>query len=194
MPLRDVNLLPKFERQHSGGGWLSIFLFIIVIIAMIIFIYAYFSTKSDLKKVEENYNRINEEVNLKETELETLQSEEGSNLETAVSFVDGHLILTSTLIVELNDLLAEYSYLTEYQYNTENVTITTNVEKLDNVAQYTTDLTVSQYLNDVKVNNISTFTIGDDEDEDSINIDVVPRYEAVYTLDINKRQLKGVAE
>lgn len=187
--LPDINLLPKIERESYTKNLIILILIALIIISYILIGFYYFYTKKQLETLNENYSNLNEEVHLKTTELEQLQS--GSSLlEQAISFVENFQIPTSIFITELDNLLPDNSYLSEYQYNNGSTNITVNFESLDKVAQYTTSLTNSNYIIDTKVDQVETFTLGESNEVEE-QFDTIPRYRTNFTLITDKQKLKG---
>lgn len=187
--LPDINLLPKIERESYTKNLIILILIALIIISYILIGFYYFYTKKQLETLNENYSNLNEEVHLKTTELEQLQS--GSSLlEQAISFVENFQIPTSIFITELDNLLPDNSYLSEYQYNNGSTNITVNFESLDKVAQYTTSLTNSNYIVDTKVDQVETFTLGESNEVEE-QFDTIPRYRTNFTLITDKQKLKG---
>lgn len=187
--LPDINLLPKIERESYTKNLIILILIALIIISYILIGFYYFYTKKQLETLNENYSNLNEEVHLKTTELEQLQS--GSSLlEQAISFVENFQIPTSIFITELDNLLPDNSYLSEYQYNNGSTNITVNFESLDKVAQYTTSLTNSNYIVDTKVDQVETFSLGESNEVEE-QFDTIPRYRTNFTLITDKQKLKG---
>lgn len=190
--LPEVNLLPKYERESS----IKYLLFIIFIVLMLIFhlfigIY-YFITKSNLEAVKDEYTQLNEQLNILTAELKQLEDGGNSSLGQAVTIVEQHEIPTSNFITELDSLLPNNGYLSEYEYENGDTKVVAHFETLDTVANYTTELTTSDYITDTKVDEVETFMLKDEEaDEDIEQFDLIPRYEANFSLIVNKQQLKG---
>lgn len=184
--LRDINLLPKYERESSSLFYLFIALLLITLLSYVMISFYYFTTKSKLANAELEYAELNEKVELLQTQLNELETEEG-NLDRAVAFVENYNIPTSILIDELVELLPDHSYLKEYRYQTREVNLETHFELLDDTALYTTNLLTSNYIRDTKVDYIKTFTLKDEGGQFS----KIPRYEAKFDLVIDTHSLKG---
>ena len=187
--LPDINLLPKIERESYTKNLIILILIALIIISYILIGFYYFYTKKQLETLNENYSNLNEEVHLKTTELEQLQS--GSSLlEQAISFVENFQIPTSIFITELDNLLPSNSELSEYQYINGSTNITVNFESVEKVAQDTTSLTNSNYIVDTKVDQVETFTLGESNEVEE-QFDTIPRYRTNFTLITDKQKLKG---
>src|SRR5699024_201660 len=125
----------------------------------------------------------------------SLETDEGSAYEQAVAFAEYYSVPTSFLITELNRLLPDDSYLSDYTYSTSEVKIVSHFETLDTLANYTTKLMNSDFLTDVKVESINTFTLKEEETEDdATQFDVIPRYDGDFSLTINKQKIKEESE
>lgn len=188
--LPNINLLPEFERDSSRKNMLLLVLIGFIFISYIVIAFFYFYTKTNLESVNLEHTEISEEVTLKTTELEELEAG-SSSIEQAISFVENYEIPTSSFITELDFLLPNHSYLSEYDYRNGDTSVTVSFETLDKVAEYTTNLTNSDYIVDTKVENIDTFFIGDVVDEETEQFDAIPRYETNFSLVADKEKLKG---
>lgn len=181
-----INLLPEYEKERKSVFYLFIALTVITFIAYGMTIYFYFSTKSSLKDLDVEYSQLEDRVSLLRSQVEQAETDSGS-LEQAVAVVEDNNILTSILINNLTQLLPDHSYLSNYRYQSREVKLVTQFETLDTVALYTTNLLNTPHIRDTKVDNISTFTLKEEED----NVSITPRYEANFTLQINANSLKG---
>lgn len=201
--MREINLLPQYERKSQNLFYYFLLFLIVILISYSLFGFYYFSTKSKVKAVDIKQAELNVDMEELDMELNQETADETLSIEQAVLFAENYNIPTSTLILELNDLLPEQSYLSDYTYSNKVSNIIVHFETLDAIANYTSDLTTTDFLEDAKVNGISTFELKEDADqdedeyedeeivEDEIQFDIIPRYEADFTLDINKEKLKG---
>lgn len=192
--LPDINLLPKYERQSSSHYYLFIVMIVLAMLSYVIIGYLYFSSKSKLKTAEAEYTELAAKADELRLEIDQLEAGGVATLEQAVTFVESKNILTSAFITEINDLLPVESYLSEYEYGNQNAKVTAHLETLDKVANYSNELSNSTYVTDTKVDTVDTFTLKEEETEDQIDFMTIPRYEAVFTLQINKETLKGAQE
>lgn len=87
-------------------------------------------------------------------------------------------------------MLPDYAYLSEYAYDEGSITIQSQFETMDVAAEYVARLVGSDYINDVKVDEIETFTIDEDEEDDT-SYTTVPRYDVRHSLEANMNKLKG---
>ena len=189
--LPEINLLPEYRRDSH---LLSIVYYIFIALILLSFValgYFYFSTKSKFETLSQEATELTEKRDLLAAEKEELESDDGSAYEQAVRFAQNYAVPTSKLIDELNHLLPDNSYLSDYSYRSSEVTILSHFETLDKVAQYTNLLNRSDYISDAKVNSINTFSLKEEEtEEESVQFEVIPRYESDFSLTIDKRMLK----
>lgn len=188
--LPEINLLPEV-RQESSTQAILFFIFVgLVIVSFIVMGYLYFSTNSKLSSAQSESSELSEERDTLEIQKASLESDEGSAYEQAVTFAEYYAVPTSLLITELNRLLPDESYLSDYTYSSDEVKLVTHFETLDTIADYTTKLINSDYLTDSTVESINTFSLKEEEVEGASQFDVVPRYEGDFSLTINKNKLK----
>ena len=190
--LPDINLLPKYERQSASTYYVFIAMIIILFTSLLFLGCYFFLTKHKLQETEAKYEQLNIEAEGLKAQVEQLESGGTPSLEQAVSFVESHSIPTSVFITELNDLLPEQSYLSEYEYGSQVAKVTVDFETLDIVAGYTTKLIKSDLIKDTKIDEVETFVLKEEEQEENqVMFDTIPRYKTVFTLQVDKQKLKG---
>lgn len=186
--LPDINLLPKYERQSSFS---SIIFFIGLVICLLLFavmLFFYFDTKGDIKAANVDLQRLNEQKTLLEAKLAAHDMEDsGVMFENAVRYAEHHIIPTSYFIDELITLLPENSYLSHYNYSGQIVEIDTQFETMTAAATYVAKLNKSDYVKDVKVNQMDAFEFEPLEDED---FNSIPRYHVRYSIDVKQSKLR----
>lgn len=188
--LPEINLLPEV-RQESSAQAILFFIFVgLVIVSFIVMGYLYFSTNSKLSSAQSESTELSDERDTLQIQIASLESDEGSAYEQAVTFAEYYAIPTSFLITELNRLLPDESYLTDYTYSSSEVNLVSHFETLDTVADYTTKLINSDYLIDSTVESIETFSLKEEELEGASQFEVVPRYESEFLLTIDKEKMK----
>lgn len=193
--LANINLLPEFEKQSRAGSIIIIGLLIIILFGSLFVGYEYFSTNKNLDSAKSKQSSLQTEVDALNAQLFALQNENTTDsLEDSVLFVDNYNFPTSKYIRDLVSLLPENGYLTSYNYSTLDAGITTGFETLDKIANYTTALTISDYNFDAKLNNVSTAVFDGVEEADEYDFNILSRYEANFSLQIDKDALKGEAE
>lgn len=189
--LPEINLLPEFRRDNHIQSFFFYLFVVLILLSFVVIGYFYFTTNSKLETLSQQSSELSEQRDLLAAQKAELESDKGSAYEQAVTFVQNYAVPTSTLIVELNHLLPENSYLSNYDYSSSGVNIQSHFETLDAVAQYTNLLTNSELISDTKVDSINTFTLKEEETEDvSTQFNTIPRYESDFSLTINKRKLK----
>lgn len=189
--LPEINLLPEVRQESSLQAILFYIFVALIIISFIVMGYLYFSTNSKLSSAQAETSELSDERDTLQIKKASLETDEGSAYEQAVAFAEYYTIPTSFLITELNRLLPDDSYLSDYTYGSSEVKIVSHFETLDTLANYTTKLTNSDLLTDVKVESINTFTLKEEETEDdATQFDVIPRYDGDFSLTINKRKIK----
>lgn len=190
--LPNVNLLPQYERERSSN-YIFFLIFIIVILLAYIFLGVYyFTTKGKLEAVSAEVQQLTEERNQLEIKVAELETDGSSSLEQAVSFVEQYELPTSELIVELDNILPDHSYLMEYAYDAHVTKVNAHFETLDTLAEYTSSLLASDFIQDVKADSIEAFTLKEELDSETTNdFHVIPRYEGEFSLVIDKLTLKG---
>lgn len=189
--LPEINLLPEFRRDNHIQSFFFYLFVVLILLSFVVIGYFYFTTNSKLETLSQQSSELSEQRDLLAAQKAELESDKGSAYEQAVTFVQNYAVPTSTLIVELNDLLPDNSYLSHYEYSSSEVKIKSQFETLDSVAQYTTLLTNSNLLTDARVNTINTFSLKEEEAEtDSQRFEIIPRYESDFSLNVNKRKLK----
>lgn len=189
--LPDVNLLPKYERHSSVASIIFIIFTVVIVLAFFLLGFFYFKTKSNLQAVDTEYSEVSNQVEILQSKWEKLETGDTSTIEQAVAFVENYNIPTSRFIVEINDLLPSEGFLKEYTYENEVARPTIHVETLDAVANYTTALLSSEFIIDTKVNRAEAFTVKEEGlTESEVDFDTIPRFEADFTLEVNKAKLK----
>jgi len=193
--LPDINLLPKYERQSQSMFYLFIIFVMLIILAFVFIGVYYFMTKNKLDAAEIEHEQLSAQAKELQVQIDEIEADGNSSYAQAVTFAESHDLPTSKLITELDKLLPDHGYLSEYEYGSQVAKIITHFETLDTVAAYTTKLTISDYMKDVRVDKIDTFERKNEQLADNeVNFEIIPRYEAHFTLDINKYELKEESE
>lgn len=194
--LANINLLPTYERQSKTGYILFIGLIIIVILGYLLVGVDYFTTKKSLETAQSKHSTIQIEVDALNAQLVALQDVgPADTLSDAVFFVENYNYPTSRIIRELVSFLPDTAYLSDYSYSTLTVTVENHFEALDDLADYTSSLTASKYINDARVNSVVTQGFKElDGDEKDLYFNTIPRYHGIFSLDIDKRALREGAD
>lgn len=183
----EINLLPKYERQNIVLYRLFIIGLIVVLLTLIGLTYIFFHTKANISKVEEQNEQLVEQQALLEVQIANADSNKPDSLASVVNFAEEHVVPTSMLIEEFNNLLPSNAYLTRYDYIFGTVDIESQFETKSDVSAYITSLLDSDYMNDVKVNRVETRELGAGEES------TIQRQSVNYSLDINLAKLKEEA-
>lgn len=189
----EVNLLPKYERYSNASYILFIVGLVICLLLAGTLVYFYFSTKSELETAQASVNTLTEQKNDLETRLNTEGTSDSDSLEDAIMFAESYVIPTSILIDELFVLLPDNSYLSDYLYDYNTVKIETQFEEGSDTADYVDELTNSPYMDNVKIDLVEAYEPfpGETNDMDTIvNYDVLPRYNAFYSFEVNGIELR----
>ena len=188
--LPQINLLPEYRRDSQIQSLLYYTFVALILLSFIVLGYFYFSTKGKLEAATKEAIELSEERDSLAKQKEALEADDGSLYEQAVHFAENYAVPTSKLILELNRLLPENGHLSEYAYTSSEVNIQAHVETLDKVAEYTNRLTNSEYISDLRVESIKTFTLKEEASAELQQFDVIPRYESDFSLTVDKLMLK----
>lgn len=192
--LPKINLLPEYKRDSNAQAVIFYLFLALTIVAMITISYFYFSTKGKLETVMNERTKLTDQRDILAAQIGTLEDDDLSLYEQSVLFAENYALPTSTLIVELNELLPPKSYLTNYSFDGAGVKIVSHFETLDSIASYTVSLEESDFLTEMQVDSIRTFTLRtgeEDETDRGTQFDVLPRYESDFSLKVHKEKLKG---
>ncbi|WP_062355439.1 PilN domain-containing protein [Bacillus kwashiorkori] len=186
--LPEINLLPKYEKENSIIQLIVLIFIILWALLLSFIVFQYFQTKSDKQVLDQRIETLTLEKSTLETKLTNQNSEEKATLADAVNYAQMLTAPTSKLVEELLALLPENSYLSSYSYGSSQLSVQTQFESLDIVATYVRSLVASPFFTDVKVNNISTFTIEEVADSEE-KYDTIPRYDVSFSLSVNRSAL-----
>lgn len=178
----EINLLPEKDRRSERSALLFIIVFVVWFLLVMFMAFQYFQAKSDMKLFQSRAESLALEKQLLESEINNTST--GMGLAEVVSYAEKLTVPTSKVINELLHLLPnEESYLNQYSYSTGQVTVQAQFESLDMVATYVEKLNSSKYFTDVKVDNISTFSLEESEEEnDEQRFEEMPRYDVSLSI------------
>jgi len=188
----DINLLPKYERQNIVLYRIFIISLIVVLLTFIGLTYTYFHTKANISKMAEENELLVEQQTLLEAQLANAGSNKPESLEAVVNFAEEQVIPTSVLIEELNNLLPNNAHLTTYDYVPGLVEIESLFETKSDASTYIIHLLESNYMNDVRIDQIETIELIGTEPGDESVTDY--KQNVRYFLDINLAELKKGAK
>lgn len=192
----EINLLPAYKRQSPIVMMLFLLLCLVIIGLLGFLIFDYFSTKSENEMLDT-------QISSKEAELEALKVGEtetvGANkvtLTEAVEIAEYFVIPTAEVIDDIIERIPPHGYLSEYNYDDGVIQITNEFETLNFVSAYVDSLLQSNYLQDVKTGKVEEFDVADRIDEDNAfrYYKIIPRYQTMTELTINRDEVKEEGE
>lgn len=186
----DINLIPShIESEESGSKLIYIILSSITLIVLIILLWLYFDAQSDVKTFESQETTLQQQRDELQTKLDSLQTSNTGSLEQSVQVAETVSYPVSPIIDELQKLQPKHAYLRKYSFGENSVTISFDIETLNEVAHFISRLNASPYFQDVKVNSVDHFLLGEEESSDQINFNVAPRQSTEIELTIDQTYL-----
>ena len=191
MMVPEINLLPKMERQKSNSILITAIGLIFFITVILLFFVQYFSIKGDIETLtaEETYS-VAEREELTQLVRDINMSGQG-NLQTSVSFAESVSKPVSPLLIEVNALLEEHTYLREYEFTNQSINITIDVETMMSLSKFVDKLLVSEYFSDVKVECVTHFELSNSTESIEERFEIIPRYSAIINLVVNQSYLEN---
>lgn len=191
MMVPEINLLPKMERQKSNSILIIAIGLILFITVILLFFIQYFSIKGDIETLtaEETYS-VAEREELTQLVKDINMSGQG-NLQTSVSFAESVSKPVSPLLIEVNALLEEHTYLREYEFTNQSINITIDVETMMSMSKFVDKLLVSEYFSDVKVESVTHFELSNSTESIEERFEIIPRYSAIINLVVNQSYLEN---
>jgi Tfp pilus assembly protein PilN len=183
----EINLLPKYERQSTVLYRLFLIGLIAIILVFIGFVYVFFQTKADIERADEHNRVLEEQKNILDLQVANVGTSTPESLESVIDFAEGYVVPTSKLIEEFINLLPDHAYVSEYDYVFGAVEIESQFETKNDVSAYVTSLLGSDYMNDVKIEQVESIEFEGKEIEDKY--DTILRHNVRYLLDINLAKL-----
>lgn len=182
----DINLIPShYEKEESGSKTFYILLTAIFVFVLLIFLWMYFSARSDIKALESEESTLIQQRDNLQTELNVLKDANAGSLEQSVQFVESVSYPVSPIIDELQKLQPEHARFREYSFSEENVTIRFDIETLNEVAQFVSRLNSSPYFTDIQVSKVE-HNLFQTDSEGNMNFNEVPRQATEIVLFIDK--------
>jgi len=185
--LPDINLLPSYERQTNTGSRLFFGFIIVIFLLYGVLGFYYFSLKSTLSDEKENVEILTEKADALHANIAQFSNDDATNLADIAHFLEAQDIHTSVFIEEAVDLLPAKSHLNSFSYGGQTAGMSIQFEKMNDVADYTEDVHQSAFTIDTKVNDVTTSYPGE---SDSVFADD-PKYNANFSVELDKQQLKG---
>lgn len=191
MMVPEINLLPKMERKKSNSILIIAIGFILFITVILLFFVQYFSIKGDIETLtaEETYS-VAEREDLKQLVNDINMSGQG-NIQTSVSFAESVSKPVSPLLIEVNALLEEHTFLREYEFTNQSINISIDVETMMSLSKFVDKLLVSKYFSDVKVESVTSFELSNSTESIEERFEIIPRYSAIINLVVNQSYLEN---
>ncbi|MEK4521579.1 PilN domain-containing protein [Psychrobacillus sp. FSL W7-1493] len=187
----EINLLPERERKKSNTILIFAISLILFITILLWFFIQYITLTRDIETLssDEAYS-LEEQVDLT-TNLESVKTSSEGDLIASVSFAENISYPVSPLLIEVNSLLEKHTYLRKYEFLEQQITLTLDVETMSTISRLVTNLSASEYFNDIKVESVTSFDIDSSEQENKVYFEIIPRYSAELTLEIDSVYLKN---
>lgn len=187
----EINLLPERERKKSNIILIFAIGFILFITILLWFFIQYITLTRDIETLssDESYS-LEEQADLT-TNLEAVKTSSEGDLKASVSFAENISYPVSPLLIEVNSLLEKHTYLRKYEFLEQRITLTLDVETMSTISRLVTNLSASEYFNDIKVQSVTSFDIDSSTEENKVYFEIIPRYSAELTLEIDSVYLKN---
>ncbi|MEK4246123.1 hypothetical protein MKZ20_12325 [Psychrobacillus sp. FSL K6-2684] len=187
----EINLLPERERKKSNIILIFAISFILFITILLWFFIQYITLTRDIETLssDESYS-LEEQADLT-TNLEAVKTSSEGDLKASVSFAENISYPVSPLLIEVNSLLEKHTYLRKYEFLEQRITLTLDVETMSTISRLVTNLSASEYFNDIKVQSVTSFDIDSSTEENKVYFEIIPRYSAELTLEIDSVYLKN---
>ena len=181
----DINLLPERERRTSSSQivWMLMGLIFVLLLAFIIF--QYVSLTKNINSLEAEQEVLEEERIALESKVDSLESVEEVDLDTAVAFIENVSYPVSPLLIEVNKYITPHAYLRDYHFTETEIRFSVDFETMTDIVQYVGDLQGSVYFNDVKVEEITRFDPVQHDEEQTNGFDNVERFTNQITVTID---------
>lgn len=197
----EVNLLPKYERYSNLSNILFIIFLVLFLILASLLTYFFFKERSLLAEQETEITRLSQEKDILEARLSAVSGTvDATTISDAVAFAETLAVPASKLVAEHMDFLPERGYLVNYVYDYQTVTMEAHFETIPDAAHYMNSLVLSPYSLNERVDEIQTAEESpvdrpaeeeEENEEERIRYDVLPRYQATYSIEVNHEELMG---
>lgn len=191
----EINLLPKKEKKALSGKMYIIVLTGIFIVLSLFFVYLLFASKAERTQMNAELNQKQAEVVILQSEVDGISISESDSRQSAVHFTESVSYPVSPIILEVDSFLPLHSYLRDYEFEEQSVSFQVDFEDKTMIALFVSDLLTSPLFTDVKVDEITSFSPGNESTEGvSDDFEEMPRYSTLFTLDINSSNLQDKGE
>ncbi|HHW37592.1 MAG TPA: fimbrial protein [Bacillales bacterium] len=196
--LIEINLLPKKDRQSMSTIMIAIALLFILLIGSIYIIFHYQSAKGEVESLTSELQTTKQLRAIQEQKLTDVTSTTAvDQLKTTIDWVQKLPISTVALLQHLTALLPERGFILNITYaDSGTVTLTTQFDTNREVAYYLSELENSDVIESVQLRSLNTS--GEELEKSNKNLKdklmkvLVPRYVAVYELNLNRQALKAL--
>lgn len=190
----EINLLPERERKKSNTMLIYVITLILFLTILVWFFIQYITLTRDIENFssEETYS-LEEQADLT-TYLASAENLSEGDLNSSVSFAENISYPVSPLLIEIDSLLEEHTYLRQYEFLEQQITLTVEVETMSTVSRLVSNLSASEYFNDIKVQSVTSFDIDSSTEENKVYFEIIPRYSAELNLVIDSAYLKNGGE
>ena len=190
----EINLLPERERKKSNTMLIYAITLILFLTILVWFFIQYITLTRDIENFssEETYS-LEEQADLT-TYLASAENLSEGDLNSSVSFAENISYPVSPLLIEIDSLLEEHTYLRQYEFLEQQITLTVEVETMSTVSRLVSNLSASEYFNDIKVQSVTSFDIDSSTEENKVYFEIIPRYSAELNLVIDSAYLKNGGE
>jgi len=195
--LVEINLLPKKKIKNRATFAVVILLLVIALVCSTVVFAQVSEARNEERRLSNQLVTIEKTREILERKISTNEDANSViKLEQAVNWADDYVIESVPLVRHLSSLLPERGFIQSFSYvDAGVVSCEIQFDSNSQVAQYLAVLKDSNYLNQVKLNSVTTVTHGDTEADEETPVneereDVLPRYIAQFELTINKQELK----
>ncbi|MCM3357820.1 hypothetical protein MKY09_07480 [Psychrobacillus sp. FSL K6-4046] len=187
----NINLLPQMERRKSNSILVLVIGIILIVTVLLWFFIQYMSLKGDIELLEnEEIYSIEEKTDLADYMSNVDLSSEG-DFPSSVAFAETISYPVSPLLIEVDTLIEEHTYLRQYGFLEQGMTLVVDIETLSSLSYLVTNLLNSEYFTDAKIESIANFNPSNDTENNEVHFNIIPRYSATLTLEIDTGYLRN---
>lgn len=198
--LIDINLLPRKERKSLTALIITIGLILLFIIGSIFLFVSYQSTKSELNSLKTQLQTTSQLRAIQEQKLAEINATSSvDELKSTIAWTEQLPVSSVTLLKHLTSLLPERGFILNINYQDSGaVTLNVQFDTSREAAYYLNELENSDVISKVTLNSLATS--GEELEQtnkpvkDFLDKILVPRYLAVYQLELNNTALKELAK
>ena len=185
----EINLLPQSDKKNTSSTLVYTILIAVTAIALAYMIVLYFGAKSDLTTLSKEEQSVTvQRDGLQQKAAEATNLSAGS-LAQSVKFVENVTYPVTPLITEIEQLLADHTFVREYEFNEDSMTVTIDFETVNAISTYVEKVGSSALFADQRVDTIDEMDValGDQTNEktNEEKLNEIPRYTAKIQLFID---------